>query len=111
MKVELPPLLSESDLHIAQLCLQLLTSIAKLQPQALADLNRPFILPEILLLAKSPLLQGAALTSLLEFLQALAKAELPDLSYKELLGMLMQPVSNQPSHPVIHKQVLIIFFP
>lgn len=56
--MELPALLSESDLHIAQLTLVLLTSIAKLQPQALTDLSRPFILPEILTLAKSPLLQG-----------------------------------------------------
>jgi len=55
--VELPPLLSEADLHIAQLTLSLLTSIAKLQPQALARLSDA-ILPEILTLAKSPLLQG-----------------------------------------------------
>lgn len=102
VKVELPPLLSESDLHIAQLTLVLLTSIAKLQPQALTDLSRPFILPEILTLAKSPLLQGGALSSLLEFLEALARADLPNLGNKELLEMLTLPVSQH--QPPLHKQ-------
>lgn len=55
---ELPPLLNESDLHIAQLTLTLLTSIARLQPSALANTYEPAIMPEILTLAKSPLLQG-----------------------------------------------------
>lgn len=58
MLTELPPLLSESDLHIAQLTLTLLTSIAKLQPSALASTFERAIMPEILNLAKSPLLQG-----------------------------------------------------
>lgn len=100
---ELPPLLSESDLHIAQLTLTLLTSIAKLQPAALANLNEPAILPEILTLAKSPLLQGAALNSMLEFFQALVQAGLPGLSYKELLAMLISPITPSPS-PALHKQ-------
>jgi cullin-associated NEDD8-dissociated protein 1 len=55
--VELAPLLSEADLHIAQLTLTLLTSIAQLHPAALARVSDA-ILPEILILVKSPLLQG-----------------------------------------------------
>ncbi|XP_014246740.1 cullin-associated NEDD8-dissociated protein 1 isoform X2 [Cimex lectularius] len=102
VKVELPPLLSESDLHIAQLTLVLLTSIAKLQPTALSDLNKPFMLPEILTLAKSPLLQGGALASLLDFLEALAVANLPGLNNKRLLEMLTAPVSQH--QPPLHKQ-------
>ncbi|BES92029.1 Cullin-associated NEDD8-dissociated protein [Nesidiocoris tenuis] len=102
VKVELPPLMSESDLHIAQLTLVLLTSIAKLQPQALSDLNKPFILPEILTLAKSPLLQGGALMSLLDFLEELARAHLPGLSNTKLLEMLTAPVSQH--QPPLHKQ-------
>lgn len=54
--VELPPLISDSDFHIAQLTLILLTSIAKVHPMALASSNN--ILPEVISLAKSPLLQG-----------------------------------------------------
>ena len=54
---ELPPLLSESDLHIAQLSLVLLTSAAKQQPQALICVHET-ILPEVMVLVRSPLLQG-----------------------------------------------------
>lgn len=55
--MELPALLNESDLHIAQLTLNLLTTIAKLHPAALTRVS-DHILPEIIVLVKSPLLQG-----------------------------------------------------
>jgi cullin-associated NEDD8-dissociated protein 1 len=54
---ELPALLNETDLHIAQLTLTLLTTIAKLHPVSLNNISDN-ILPEILVLVKSPLLQG-----------------------------------------------------
>lgn len=107
--VELSPLLSEADLHIAQLTLTLLTSIAELHPSALARVSDA-ILPEILILAKSPLLQGAALNSMLEFFQALVKAGLPGLEYRDLLAMLVAPVTQSNMGggaspvPVLHKQ-------
>ncbi|XP_026279732.1 cullin-associated NEDD8-dissociated protein 1 isoform X2 [Frankliniella occidentalis] len=107
--VELPPLLSEADLHIAQLTLLLLTSIARLQPQALSFVANA-ILPETLNLAKSPLLQGAALSSMLEFFQALVAANLPGLGYRDLLQLLMAPITVNSSSPTVsatptlHKQ-------
>ena len=66
--VELPPLLSESDLHIAQLTLNLLTSIARLQRGCLATVTSTS-LPHVFKLAQSPLLQGAALLAMLDFFQ------------------------------------------
>lgn len=96
---ELPALLNEADLHIAQLTLNLLTTIAKLHPVALTWVSDN-ILPEILILVKSPLLQGVALNSMLEFFQALVQADIPGLGYKELLLMLTAPVSQS----VLHKQ-------
>ncbi|XP_014472303.1 PREDICTED: cullin-associated NEDD8-dissociated protein 1 [Dinoponera quadriceps] len=96
---ELPALLSETDLHIAQLTLNLLTTIAKLHPIALTRVS-DHILPEILVLVKSPLLQGVALNSMLEFFQALVQAEVPGLGYRELLAMLVVPVTQS----VLHKQ-------
>lgn len=143
MIVELPPLLSEADLHIAQLTLLLLTSIARLQPQALSFVANT-ILPETLNLAKSPLLQGiilkptiflhkivvqgfclvshlnyfvlgAALSSMLEFFQALVAANLPGLGYRDLLQLLMAPISvavvspTVAATPTLHKQVIDIF--
>ncbi|XP_076759288.1 cullin-associated and neddylation-dissociated 1 isoform X1 [Xylocopa sonorina] len=97
--MELPALLNETDLHIAQLTLNLLTTIAKLHPVALTRVSDN-ILPEILILVKSPLLQGVALNSMLEFFQALVQADIPGLGYRELLSMLLAPVSQA----VLHKQ-------
>ncbi|KAJ8879876.1 hypothetical protein PR048_020493 [Dryococelus australis] len=91
--VELTPLISEADLHIAQLTLTLLTSIAHVYPAALALISDT-ILSEIIVLAKSPLLQGAALNSMLEFFQALAKAGLPGMGYRDLLNMLVAPIAS-----------------
>lgn len=54
---EIPPLLSESDLHVAQLSLVLLTSTANQHPQALVEVHEA-ILPEVMILVRSPLLQG-----------------------------------------------------
>lgn len=99
---ELPPLLSESDLHVAQLSLVLLTTTAKKQPQALAEVY-PSILSEIMNLVKSPLLQGTALTCTLNLFQSLVQANLPGLTYRQLLSMLMQPVSELQQNP-LHKQ-------
>ena len=57
------------------------------------------------------MLTGAALNSMLEFFQALVKAGLPGLGYRDLLAMLVAPVTHGgsvgggSSLPVLHKQV------
>ena len=58
--VELPPLLSETDLHIAQLTMNLLTTVAKLHKGSLPEVQSNS-LPEIFRLAQSPLLQVSPL--------------------------------------------------
>lgn len=74
MLAEVPPLLSESDLHIAQQTLHLLTSVARKQRTSLLTGGvSNAILTEVLNLLRSPLLQGGALSTLLEFLQALVE--------------------------------------
>ncbi|XP_055681122.1 cullin-associated NEDD8-dissociated protein 1 [Lutzomyia longipalpis] len=99
---EVPPLLSESDLHVAQLSLVFLTSAAQQQPQAGVY---EAILPEVMTLVRSPLLQGTALNCTLRFFQALVQANLPRLSYNYLLELLMAPVINQQAPgQVLHKQ-------
>ncbi|XP_065344068.1 cullin-associated NEDD8-dissociated protein 1 isoform X2 [Cloeon dipterum] len=103
--VELPALLSETDLHIAQLTLTLLTSVAQTLPMAVGNIGGE-ILPEILVLVKSPLLQGAALVSMLDFFQALVQANLPGLSFAELVKLLRQPVVVEHSAASLHKQAL-----
>lgn len=95
--VELPSLISESDLHISQLTLNLLTSISHVHKQSLMIVTN-IILPEILVLVRSPLLQGAALSAMLEFFQALVSLNLPGLSYTELLQLLTTPIYQSNSH-------------
>ncbi|GLV39340.1 Cullin-associated and neddylation-dissociated 1 [Carabus blaptoides fortunei] len=100
---EVPPLLSEADLHIAQLTLVLLTSIARVYSGALVDVSDT-ILPEILVLVKSPLLQGAALDAMLEFFQALVGCRLPGLGYHDVLKLLVRPVAIGSPAANLHKQ-------
>ncbi|KAF8766423.1 Cullin-associated NEDD8-dissociated protein 1 like protein [Argiope bruennichi] len=95
---ELPPLISESDLHISQLTMSLLTSISKVQKQSLMNVTEA-ILPEILTLVHSPLLQGAALNSMLEFFQSLVSNQVPGVSYRDLLRRLTAPEAL----PAVHQ--------
>ena len=105
---EVPPLLSESDLHIAQLTLHLLTSVARKQRTVLlaSGVSGP-ILPEVFNLLRSPLLQGGTLTSLLEFLQALVEfnASGSGLGYRDLLASLMQLACTPGLHKTAHHSV------
>lgn len=54
--LELKPLISDSDLHVAQFSLLLLTTTARKQPMALVGIQDN-LLPHILVLVRSPLLQ------------------------------------------------------
>lgn len=105
---EIPPLLSEADLHVAQQSLVLLTSTARFQSQALRETYQT-ILPEILNLVRSPLLQGTALNCMLELFQALVQAQLPGLGYRQLLDMLrsivINPTQTNPPNQQLHRQV------
>jgi len=99
---ELPPLISETDLHIAQLTLNLLTSISGCHRQAILTIQKT-VLPEVLKLAESPLLQGAALTSMLDFFKSVVSAGVPGLAHKDLLNLLVTPVLGGKGGS-IHKQ-------
>lgn len=99
---EMQPLLSESDLHVTTMTLTVLTSTAQKMPSALIHVNE-YILPEVLQLVRSPLLQGSALNSTLLFFQAVVAANLPKLGYRDLLSMLVAPVL-QTGKVQLHKQ-------
>ena len=104
---EVPPLISESDLHISQLTLSLLTSLIRSRPEQMHELSivPQKILPETLHLVRSPLLQGAALQSVLDFFRALVSSSFPGLHYEGLVKELTLPIYNpQMSKPPIHKQ-------
>ena len=89
--IELPPLVSEADLHIAQLTMDLLKTVSEKHKSVLPIVQQTS-LPEVFKLAQSPLLQGAALNAMLQFFQSLVAAKIPGLGQKELLDMLVNPV-------------------
>ncbi|XP_030383678.1 cullin-associated NEDD8-dissociated protein 1 [Scaptodrosophila lebanonensis] len=89
--VEVPPLISDSDLHVAQYTLILLSTTARIQPEALVGIHEQF-LPPILTLVRSPLLQGTALNCTLDLFQSLVQTQLPGLDYHSLVSQLMEPV-------------------
>ncbi|KAK2169251.1 hypothetical protein NP493_1199g02046 [Ridgeia piscesae] len=93
---ELPMLLNESDLHVSQLTLNLLTSICTVHPMSVGMVQEG-IIPQLLVLIRSPLLQGAALAAMLQFFQALLATKSPGLGYKELLLMLTNLIYHPPS--------------
>lgn len=64
------------------------------------------ILPEALVLVRSPLLQGSALNSMLEFFQAIVQNSFPGLDYEELVLRLTQPIINPNRNQTLtlHKQ-------
>lgn len=106
----MPQLINESDLHIAQLTLSLLTTIIKIQPLAMS-FSANIIMPEVMTLAKSPLLQGAALNAILLFFQSLVATNVPQFGYQELVTLLISPLMAQPTGtPILtlHKQVFFI---
>ncbi|CAL1532474.1 unnamed protein product [Lymnaea stagnalis] len=101
---EMPPLINENDLHISQLTLNLLTTISRSHKQSISNIQTE-ILPQILILVQSPLLQGGALNAVLEFFRALIALNLPKLGFRDLLQMLILPVydTRLTSGP-IHRQ-------
>ncbi|XP_076457085.1 cullin-associated NEDD8-dissociated protein 1-like [Babylonia areolata] len=93
MMKEMPPLISENDLHVSQLTLNLLTSLCDISKANMASISSE-ILPQCFLLVQSPLLQGGALQALLEFLQSIVRLGLPKLGFRDLLQMLITPIYN-----------------
>uniref|UniRef100_A0A3B4AR27 TATA-binding protein interacting (TIP20) domain-containing protein n=1 Tax=Periophthalmus magnuspinnatus TaxID=409849 RepID=A0A3B4AR27_9GOBI len=75
---ELPLLVDESDMHVSQLSITLLTCMTKACPSSLAKISSS-VLPGVFKLVHSPLLQGGALAAILDFLQALVPQCLSDI--------------------------------
>uniref|UniRef100_A0A8C3AGA5 Cullin-associated and neddylation-dissociated 1 n=1 Tax=Cyclopterus lumpus TaxID=8103 RepID=A0A8C3AGA5_CYCLU len=100
---ELPPLISESDMHVSQMALSFLSTLAVTHPSSLGQLSGGNILQQLIALVRSPLLQGGALAAMLDFYQALVATETSGLGYMDLLRMLTGPVYSQ-SAALPHKQ-------
>ncbi|XP_076604142.1 cullin-associated NEDD8-dissociated protein 2 [Chaetodon auriga] len=103
---ELPALVDESDMHVSQVSVTLLTCMAKACPSSLAKISSS-VLPGVFRLVHSPLLQSAALAAILDFLQALVLSKTSNLGYSQLLKSLTDPFHSSQSSAdssVIHRQ-------
>ncbi|TKC41478.1 hypothetical protein EI555_001579, partial [Monodon monoceros] len=103
---ELPSLVSENDMHVAQLAVDFLATVTRAQPDSLAEVSGP-VLAELLRLLRSPLLPAGVLAAAEGFLQALVGTRPPCVDYAELVGLLTAPVYEQVADggPGLHKQV------
>ncbi|XP_030891405.1 cullin-associated NEDD8-dissociated protein 2 isoform X2 [Leptonychotes weddellii] len=103
---ELPALVSESDMHVAQLAVDFLATVTQAQPASMAKVSGP-VLSELLRLLCSPLLPAGVLAAAEGFLQALVGTRPPCVDYEGLVRMLTAPVYDQAAEggPGLHKQV------
>uniref|UniRef100_A0A8D2DID2 Cullin associated and neddylation dissociated 2 (putative) n=1 Tax=Sciurus vulgaris TaxID=55149 RepID=A0A8D2DID2_SCIVU len=91
---EVPALVSESDMHVAQLAVDFLATVTQAQPASLAEVSGP-VLSELLRLLRSPLLPAGVLAAAEGFLQALVGTRPPCVEYAELINLLTAPVYDQ----------------
>ncbi|CAH0695118.1 unnamed protein product [Spodoptera exigua] len=96
--LEVPALVVEADLHCAQTALTLVRGACIRLPAALTPEARHALTPNILALAKSPLLQGGALKAMLGVLSALVSADVAGCSRRDLLALLVAPVHKLTDH-------------
>ncbi|KAF3690349.1 Cullin-associated NEDD8-dissociated protein 1 [Channa argus] len=100
---ELPSLVDESDMHVSQVSITLLTCMARACPSSLAKISSS-VLPGVFRLVHSPLLQGGALAAILDFLQALVLSKTSNLAYSQLLKPLTEPFHSSQLSADIHRQ-------
>ncbi|XP_072203506.1 cullin-associated NEDD8-dissociated protein 1-like isoform X2 [Excalfactoria chinensis] len=104
--MELPALISENDMHVSQVAIAFLTTLAKVYPSCISKITGS-VLAEIFQLVHSPLLQGGALNAIIDFFQALVLIKAATVGYSELMKQLTAPVySMGPSGALaaLHKQ-------
>ncbi|XP_078488265.1 cullin-associated NEDD8-dissociated protein 1 isoform X1 [Ciona intestinalis] len=103
---EIPHLINDADLHITQLCMQLL--VLMLQLPISSNVKQGLLvetLPNIYQIIKSPLLQGAALNAVLDFFRILITiserqkeiGDPPLVAFRDVLRSLIEPIYPQKS--------------
>lgn len=103
--MELPALITENDMHVSQVAVMFLTTLAQVYPSCISKISSS-VLAEILQLIHSPLLQGGALNAIIDFFHALVLAKAAPVGYAELLKQLTAPIycSGAAAAPTLHKQ-------
>ncbi|KAL7986164.1 hypothetical protein Chor_011330 [Crotalus horridus] len=104
--MELPDLISENDMHVSQVAIVFLTTLAKVYPSSLSKISGT-VLSELFQLVYSPLMQGGALNAIVDFFQALVVIKVVNMSYADLMKQLTSPIYSSTSSGVsttLHKQ-------
>ncbi|XP_054834133.1 cullin-associated NEDD8-dissociated protein 1-like isoform X1 [Eublepharis macularius] len=104
--MELPDLISENDMHVSQVAITFLTTLAKVYPSSLSKISGA-VLSELFQLVYSPLMQGGALNAIVDFFQALVVTKTVNMNYTELMKRLTNPIySSSPgvASVSLHKQ-------
>jgi len=97
---ELGALVSESDLHLTHLALNLCSSILQVNPGTAPTVGTE-IVPKSLELLKSTLLQGLALESLLGMFSELVKINAKGFEFEALLDQLLKVAEKETSKQVL----------
>ncbi|CAK8675597.1 unnamed protein product [Clavelina lepadiformis] len=100
---EIPQLINETDLHITQLAMQLLSLMMKLPIASSIKGILNDILPNVYQIVRSPLLHGGALNAVLEFFRVLVtcsetkrlRSEESIVSFRDVLRSLIEPIYPQ----------------
>ncbi|KAM6059501.1 cullin-associated NEDD8-dissociated protein 1-like isoform 4-T4 [Theristicus caerulescens] len=103
---ELPALITENDMHVSQVAIMFLTTLAKVYPSCISKISGS-VLAEIFQLVHSPLLQGGALNAIIDFFQALVLTKTATMGYSELMKQLTAPIYSSGSagaSVTLHKQ-------
>ncbi|KAF1632604.1 Cullin-associated NEDD8-dissociated protein 1, partial [Eudyptes filholi] len=103
---ELPALITENDMHVSQVAIMFLTTLAKVYPSCISKISGS-VLAEIFQLVHSPLLQGGALNAIIDFFQALVLTKTATMGYSELMKQLTAPIYSSGSAEasvMLHKQ-------
>mmetsp|Transcript_50664 Transcript_50664/g.169198 ORF Transcript_50664/g.169198 Transcript_50664/m.169198 type:complete len:920 (+) Transcript_50664:2-2761(+) len=91
---QMPPLLSDADLHVAHLALGVARSLVLQAADATVPKLAPAVVPRTLSLLQSPLLQGYALKSALDFLAALVAHGAKPLDFSSLTERILALVDS-----------------
>jgi cullin-associated NEDD8-dissociated protein 1 len=107
----LPQLISDSDLHISLLVMSLLCTVLTSHRSDVINGIKGPIMTKVIDLVRSPLLQGNALNTVLQFFRVVVEQRIPDLGYDDLFKLLTACVYSpeerdlqSASHLVVHKQ-------
>ncbi|KAM6387303.1 cullin-associated NEDD8-dissociated protein 1-like isoform 1-T1 [Pluvialis apricaria] len=103
---ELPALITENDMHVSQVAIMFLTTLAKVYLSCISKISGS-VLAEIFQLVHSPLLQGGALNAIIDFFQALVLTKTATMGYSELMKQLTAPIYSSGSagaSVMLHKQ-------